>query len=177
MEAYWASKALSRKAVHDYMSTENRPFEIIQLLPSVVIGPDMLAEIPADILTGTRALALAPVLGQKIAYPLVGAPVNVLDVARAHVEALSKKVPGNKDYILSSDAPNGIEWNDVLKIGERYFAQVIENGVLKMGGSMGTTRFRLGTEETYNAFGWDMIAFEETARQLISQYIELVEKI
>lgn len=136
----------------------------------------MLASQASDILKGTRALALAPLLGQDIPSPLVGAPVHVADVARAHVDSLSPEIPGNRDYILSSDAPDGIKWDDVLEIAEREFGEAVEKGILKMGGTMGTTRFRLDTENTERVFGWEMMGFEETVRQLIEQYVELVQR-
>lgn len=175
MEAYWSSKALSRAFVHNFIANERPQFEIIQLLPSVVIGPDMLAETPEDVLTGTRALALAPLLGQVIPTPLVGVSVHVLDVAKAHVHSLSTSVPGNRDYVLSSDTPEGIQWNDVLEIGKKYFPGAIEKGILKMGGSMETTVYKLGTEEMEAAFGWRCTSFEETVKDLVELYVELVE--
>ena len=176
MEAYWSSKALSRTAVHDFIKNESPQFEVIQLLPSVVIGPDMLAETPEDVLTGTRALALAPLLGQAVPTPLVGVSVHVLDVAKAHVDSLSTSVPGNRDYILSSDTPEGIKWNDVLGIGEKYFASAIEKGILKMGGSMETTVYKIETGEMEKAFGWRCTSFLETVKELVELYVDLVEK-
>lgn len=136
----------------------------------------MLAETPEDVLTNTRAMALAPLIGQDIPNPLVGVPVHVLDVAKAHVEALLTSVPGNQDYVLSSDTPNGIVWNDALKYGQKYFPDAIEKGILKMGGSMGTTTYRIGTEEMEKAFGWKCTSFEQTMKDLIGLYVELVEK-
>ncbi|KAJ6780284.1 hypothetical protein PWT90_08472 [Aphanocladium album] len=119
MEAYWASKALARQHVHEFRSKNNPHFDIIQLLPSVVFGPDDWATNLDNFLTGTRAMIIPIVQGKDIQSPLVGAPVLVDDVARAHVDAIQRSIPGNKDYILSSDAPGGIEWNSILDIAQK----------------------------------------------------------
>ena len=136
----------------------------------------MLAETSEDVLTNTRAMALGPVLGKKAAAPLVGVSVHVLDVAKAHVDSLKKSVPGNADYVLSSDTPKGIEWNDVLKVAERHFPEAIEKGILKMGGNLETTPWSIGTEEMEKAFGWRCTSFENTVRELVGLYVDLVEK-
>ena len=176
MDAHWSSKSLSRTFAHEFLATEKPHFDIIQLLPSVVIGPDMLAETPEDVLTNTRAMALGPLLGQKAAAPLVGTSVHVLDVAKAHVDALQTSIPGNEDYVLTSDSPEGVQWNDVLKIAEKYFPEAIEKGILKMGGNLETTLWRIGTEEMEKVFGWKCTSFEKTVRDLIGLYVELVKK-
>ncbi|KAG0650642.1 Cercosporin toxin biosynthesis cluster 6 [Hyphodiscus hymeniophilus] len=113
MEAYWASKAFSRITAHNFLSEREPHFEIINLLPTVVIGPDELATSTASLLTGTRALAMAPILGHQIEFPLVGVQVHVDDVARSHIDALKTSVPEDADYIMSSDGIEGIEWDSV----------------------------------------------------------------
>jgi hypothetical protein len=80
----------------------------VKLLPTVVIGRDELV-IDRTSLSGTRALAMSIVLGNKTDSPLVGHQVHVDDVARAHVDALKESVLGNRDHILTSDACEGIE--------------------------------------------------------------------
>jgi nucleoside-diphosphate-sugar epimerase len=174
MEAYWASKALCRMAVHTYISSHpNSHFEVIQLLPSVVIGPDALATKATDVLSGTRALAMAPILGQIVEMPLVGTPVHVGDVARAHVEALHGRIAGNKDYVLSSDRPEGIEWNDGVAVAKARFTDAVGKGVLKLGGGMPTQKWRIDSSATEEAFGWKCRSYEETIGDLVGQYVEL----
>lgn len=46
---------------------------------------------------------MAPILGQHIAYALVGVVFHVDDVARVHVDALRPRVLGGEDYILASE--------------------------------------------------------------------------
>lgn len=174
MEAYWASKALSRIAVHTYLLTHpNSHFEIIQLLPSVVIGPDALATKASDVLSNIRGLAMAPILGTKIESPLVGVPVHVEDVAKAHVDALNVRIEGNRDYILNSDGPQGMEWNDGIAVAKRNFPEAVERGVLKLGGGMPTQKWSIDSSATEEAFGWKCRSFEETIKDLVGQYVQL----
>jgi len=171
MEAYWASKALSRLAAHKFRTEKNPHFEIINLLPSVVIGPDELAMKSSELLIGTRALAMAPLLGVKSEIPLVGQQVHVDDVARAHVDALDTRVPGNADYILSSDGADGIEWDDA----NGMFKGEGGKGKLKLDGSLPTTKWRIDSSTTERAFGWKCQSFKETMSDLVGQYLGLLE--
>jgi nucleoside-diphosphate-sugar epimerase len=170
MEAYWASKAFSRILAHKYLAEKTPHFQIINLLPSVVIGPDELATKTSDLLTGTRALAMAPILGQKIESPLVGQQIHVNDVARGHVDALDSRVPGNADYILSSDV---IEWDDV----KMMFKGSVGEGELKLplDGSLPTLKWRIDSSTTEKAFGWKCLSFEMTMRDLVAQYLGFLE--
>lgn len=169
MEAYWSSKALSRLLTHSFLTSNPKShFEIVNLLPTVVIGPDELATSTSELLTAMRVLAMGPLLGQKIESPMVGVQVHVDDVARAHVDALNSRVPGNRDYVLSSDGIDGIVWDDVKVMfkGE---------GKLKLDGSMPTIKWRLDVSSTEKAFGWKCKSFEETMRGLVGQYLELLQ--
>ena len=142
----------------------------------MVIGRDELATNRASLLTGTRAFAMSIVLGQKTEKPLVGQAVHVDDVARAHVDALKSSIPGNRDYILTSDSPEGIEWNDAKTVVEKHFPEAVAEGILSMEGGTPTRKWRIDAEPTEMAFGWKCQSFEETMRSLVGQYLELVER-
>jgi nucleoside-diphosphate-sugar epimerase len=175
MEAYWASKALSRLAAHKFLTEKNPHFEIINLLPSVVIGPDELATKSSELLTGTRVLAMAPLLGVKSEIPLVGQQIHVDDVARALVDALDTRVPGNADYILTSDGADGIEWDSAKWM--KFFKNGVSGseGKLKLDGSLPTTKWRIDSSTTVRAFGWKCRSFKETMSDLVGQYLTLLE--
>jgi len=108
--------------------------------------------------------------------PLVGAPVHVGDVARAHVEALDERIEGNRDYVLSSDGPEGIEWDDGIAVAAKIFPDAVGKGLLKLGGGMPTQKWRVDSRATEEAFGWKCRSFEETIGGLVGQYVELAEK-
>jgi nucleoside-diphosphate-sugar epimerase len=173
MEAYWASKGLARKHVHEFLSQKKPHFDIIQLLPSVVLGPDDWAKDLETFFAGTRAMILPIIQGKVMDVALVGAPVFVDDVALAHVDAIKSSIPGNKDYILSSDTPDGIEWNSILDIARQHFPHEVESGLLQCTGSLPTRRWKLDASDTEKAFGWKFTSFEDTMRKQLQQYITL----
>lgn len=176
MEAYWASKALARKHVHEFLSQKKPRFDIIQLLPSVVMGPDDWATDLETFFAGTRAMIMPIVQGRVMEAPLVGVSVFVDDVALAHVDAIKPSVVGNEDYILSSDTPDGIEWNSILDMAQRYFPQEVESGLLQCVGSLPTRRWKLDATETEKAFGWKFTSFDDMMRKQLQQYISLAKE-
>lgn len=179
MDAYWASKALARIATRDF-ATKKPHFDYVNLLPSVVIGPDERISANGhvnELLSGARAAVLSPALKSDLnsPFPYVGVPVHVADVARAHVDAVNANlIPGNTEYILSSDTPEGVEWDrEVRKVAEKYFAAEVATGMLPLEGSLQTIKWRIDAKSTEEAFGWKFTSFEETVRQLIGQYVQL----
>lgn len=170
MEAYFASKTLSRIATTEFMEREKPNFEFVNLLPALVFGPDELATNVQELMVSSRGMALGLLMDIKMPV-MIGASVHVDDVARAHVDALKASVPGNKEYILSSDAPEGFVWDDAKKFVKESFPGVAESGALKLEGSMETRPWRLDTTETEAAFGWKHIPFEDTIKELVAQYL------
>ncbi|KAE9372728.1 putative 3-beta hydroxysteroid dehydrogenase/isomerase [Stipitochalara longipes BDJ] len=174
MEAYFASKTLSRTATKEFMEREKPSFEFVNLLPTLVFGPDELATKSQDLMTNSCGVVLGSLMDAQIPE-MIGAGVHVDDVARAHIDGLKQSVPGNKDYILSSDAPEGICWEDAKEVVKRNFSEAVEKGVLKLKGSMPTRPWRLETRDTEDAFGWKHISLEETVKALVGQYLGFVE--
>jgi nucleoside-diphosphate-sugar epimerase len=173
MEAYFASKTLSRIATRKFMEEEKPEFEFVNLLPTVVFGPDELAESAAELMTSGNFLALSPLLDVNIPQ-MVRATVHVDDVARAHIDSLKPKLQGNKDYILSSDAPDGIDWEDAQNYIRESFPQAVQNGTLKLGGSLRARIWRLDTRETEEEFGWKFVSFKDPLKELVGQYLKFV---
>ncbi|CAG8007129.1 unnamed protein product [Penicillium salamii] len=182
MQAYWASKALARNATKTFVQDKNPQFDFVGLLPSVVIGPDHRLDFDSSatedsLLQGARASVLACALtsAHNSSFPYVGTPVHVADVARAHVDAIdAERVPGNSEFILSSDTPDGVVWNrDVQEICKKNFLGEVSSGLLPLEGSLTTVKWRLDVKETEEAFGWQFTSFKLTMRDLISQYLRL----
>ncbi|KAH7024507.1 uncharacterized protein B0I36DRAFT_387065 [Microdochium trichocladiopsis] len=186
MEAYWASKALARIATRDFVNTKKPHFDYINLLPSVVIGPDTRIPSdgtakPGDLTAEARGSVLASALDASLnsPFPFVGVPVHVRDVARAHVDAAvpaegQTEIAGNAEYILSSDAPEGVVWDrDTPAIARKYFPEEVANGTLPLEGSLTAIKWRLDTSKTEEAFGWKMTTFEQTMKEMLLQYIDL----
>jgi nucleoside-diphosphate-sugar epimerase len=174
MEAYFVSKTLSRIAIKEFMEKEKPSFEFVNLLPTVVFGPDEQATNVQELMTNTRGMVLGALIDVKMPG-MIGAMVHVDDVAKAHLSGLESSVPGNRDYILSSDVPEGICWEDAEDVVKRNFPEAVEKGILKLEGSMALRPWRLDTKETEEAFGWKPISFRETVKELVEQYLGFIE--
>jgi len=174
MEAYFASKTLSRIATKEFMKEKKPSFEFVNVLPTMVFGPDELATNVQELMTDSRGMVLSALMDVKMPE-MIGATVHVDDVARAHIDGLKSSVPGNRDYILSSNVPEGICWEDAEKAVKRNFPEAVEKGILKLEGSMALKPWRLDTRETEEAFGWKPISFEETTKDLVEQYLRVFE--
>jgi nucleoside-diphosphate-sugar epimerase len=176
MEAYWASKAFARLSTQKFIADNKPQFDIVNLLPSVVLGPEDLATGTSTLLVGTRAMLLPVLQGSKLEMPLVGTPVHVDDVARAHVDAIKSSIPGNADYVLSSDGEEGIEWDSMTDIARKYFPEEVKSGLLPLGGTLPTRKWRLDVSNTDRVFGWKCRSFDETMRDLIGQYVGFLKE-
>jgi nucleoside-diphosphate-sugar epimerase len=179
MDAYWSSKTLARIAVSKFVETENPHFETIQLFPGAIGGADDRATSTADLFDNTPlfSLRMSPVLGERhpAAASMVSCPVDVCDVAKAHVDAINPTVPGNVNYILSSNSPEGVEWDSMIDIARKYWPDRCGSKELPLGGTLPTLRWRVDALETERAFGWRFLIFEESTKAMIDQYLALVD--
>lgn len=177
MEAYWTSKALARIAAHEFMKTHKPHFDLVQILPGVINGADDRATSILDLKENTPLweLKLSPILGAKQPYPMVGVPIDVSDVARAHVDAVSDSVLGNKDYLLATGYSEGVVWDSMIDVVQRVFPDECRNGRLPLGGTLPTTKWAVDCGETETAFGWKFRSFEDTIERSIGQYISLLD--
>jgi nucleoside-diphosphate-sugar epimerase len=175
MEAYFASKTLSRMATKEFMEKEKPSFEFVNLLPTMVFGPDDQATNVEELMVSSRGMVLRALMDVKMPE-MVGATIHVDDVARAHVDGLKSSVPGNRDYLLSSDVPQGVSWKEAENAVRKNFPEAVEKGILKLEGSMKLRPWRLDARETEAAFGWEPISFEKTVQELVEQYLRLLEE-
>lgn len=178
MDAYWSSKGLARAAVKDFVETHKPHFETIQILPGVIIGADDRAASTADLRNNTPqwALRLSPLLGEKQSEPMVSIPVDVVDVARAHVDAMKPSIAGNTDYVLCVESSESIVWDDMIEMAKEHFPERAGSKEMPLGGTLPTTKFGVDSKETERAFGWEFNTFENTMKSMIGQYLDLLDE-
>jgi nucleoside-diphosphate-sugar epimerase len=175
LEAYWTSKALARAAVKDFIKHQKPHFETIQLLPGVIIGRDERAASVADLRRDTPqwALRMAPILGGNQSDGMASVPVDVEDVATAHVDAIKDTVPGNTDYTLSTGPTADIVWDVMIEVAKKYFPEKVGSKEMPLGGTLPTMKWLVDMTDTEEAYGWKFRPFEETLKDMIGQYLEL----
>lgn len=92
--AYAVSKILAFNTTLDFIEKERPRFEVINVMPSFVIGKNDLATNPKAVNSSSNALALNALLGVQNPAGTVGISVHVDDVAKVHVSALDPKING-----------------------------------------------------------------------------------
>ncbi|KAF2015550.1 putative 3-beta hydroxysteroid dehydrogenase/isomerase [Aaosphaeria arxii CBS 175.79] len=177
LEAYWNSKAFSRIAISEFLEKYKPHFDVLQLMPGAVVGVDDRAQSIEDLVKSYPdwSLRMSPVLGTKQTFPLSDVPVDVADVARAHVDAINPSVPGNTDYILCTGSPDGLKWDDSIEVAKRHYPDRVGSKELPLGGTLPTSRWAADYQETERAFGWKFTTFEDSMKDMIGQYLELID--
>lgn len=98
MDAYGRSKVLAERAAWDFIAEEGGEMELVTMLPVAVMGPVMGHEI-----SGSNHLIQRILSGGMPAFPDVWIPiVDVRDVARAHILAMTTPDAGGQRFLLAS---------------------------------------------------------------------------
>ncbi|KAH6628995.1 hypothetical protein C7974DRAFT_471887 [Boeremia exigua] len=173
LQAYAAAKSHAL-AISEQFVADNKPqFEVVNIMPSMIIGRNELNTTKEEVVAGTNAVVLGPLLGHQAEMPLIGVSVHVNDVARAHIDALSPKVPGNKRLLLSSGGLKGTNWEDAKEITQRLYSKQVSEGLFPLNGNTPTRPIQLDASETDEVLGWKLQSFEEQVKSVIDHYVEL----
>jgi len=175
-ETYWVSKALTCAAMKDFVEQQKPHFETVQLLPGVIIGRDERATTVAELHRDMPqcSLRMAPILGETQRNAMASAPVDVEDVARAHIDAIKDSVPGNTDYVLTTGPTAEIVWDDMFGFANKYFTEKVGRKGMPLNGTLPTMKWLVDTTETEKAYDWQFKIFERTMKKMIGQYIKLL---
>jgi len=173
-EAYAASKAIALNKTEEFIQTEKPSFDVINVMPSYVIGKNELVTDAKNITVGTNGAAFGPVLGvdAKLARP--GTTVHLDDVARVHVLALDPKIPGNQSFFLNSEGLKGTIWEDAIDIVASNFPEAVKKGVLPNNGKAPTKSTKIDARRTEEVFGFKFKSYEEQVLSVTRHYLELI---
>ncbi|MFT3889723.1 MAG: aldehyde reductase [Arachnia sp.] len=107
VDAYGKSKTLAERAAWEFMADSGTPMELVTLLPVAVMGPVMGPDI-----SGANHVVQAMLRGDMPAVPHVFLPiVDVRDVARAHVLAMTAPEAAGQRFLISNGP--AIELKDI----------------------------------------------------------------
>ncbi|RDW73281.1 NAD(P)-binding protein-8 [Coleophoma cylindrospora] len=174
-EAYAASKVHSLIGTKDFIATKKPKWDVINIMPSFVIGDNELVADPKLITDGTNGAAFAQVLGSDSGWgPTPGSSVHVADVARLHVEALNPQIEGGQNFLAVSGGEHGTVWSDALDIVNRNFPKAVAKGVLPNNGTSITKRIKVDASRTEKVFGFKFLSYEEQVKSVTKQYLELL---
>lgn len=179
-EAYAASKATAFNESEAWIKREKPEFDVVNICPSFVMGREGLNATAQSLTShGTNRLILGQALGAQLPGPIGNASVHVDDVAQAHVAALDVKVPGNSKFILNSDATpdsHDTDFSSVTKYVARLFPDAVAKGVLPNNGGLESFSVRIDAKKTEETFGFKHKNFEQQVKDVIEQYLEIVQK-
>jgi nucleoside-diphosphate-sugar epimerase len=174
-EAYAASKVRALVATKDFVAEKKPEWDVINIMPSFVVGDNEMITDPKLIADGTVAAAFAQVLGNDSGWGAVpSTSVHVADVARLHVEALNPKIEGNQSFLAVSEGERGTRWEEAIEIVNRNFPEAVKSGIFPNNGKASTKRTKLDASRTEKVFGFKFQSYEEQVKSVAKQYLELV---
>ncbi|KAF4625254.1 hypothetical protein G7Y89_g12914 [Cudoniella acicularis] len=173
-EAYSASKVRALDATKRFVKEKKPEWDIINIMPSFVVGDNEIITDPKKISDGTVSAAFAQVLGGDSGWGAVpSTSVHVADVARLHVEALDPKIEGGQNFLAVSEGERGTRWEDAIEIVNRNFPEAVKKGALPNNGTAATKRTRVDASRTEEVFGFKFQSYEEQVKSVTKQYLEL----
>ncbi|KAH7360239.1 hypothetical protein BKA65DRAFT_576853 [Rhexocercosporidium sp. MPI-PUGE-AT-0058] len=174
-EAYAASKVRALLATNEFVREKKPEWDVINIMPSFVVGDNEMITDPTLIADGTVAAAMAQVLGGDSGWGAVpSTSVHVADVARLHVEALDPRIEGDQSFLAVSEGERGTRWEEALEIVQRNFPEAVRKGVLLNNGKAATKRTRVDSRRTEEVFGWKFQSYEEQVKSVVRQYLSLI---
>lgn len=102
-DMYRASKSLAEKAAWEYVASAKTSFDIATVNPAVIFGPPKQQVRSADQLNTSTAMFYNLLIGKQQSLGAAGNFVDVRDVAKTHLLALTKENAGGNRFISNSD--------------------------------------------------------------------------
>jgi len=170
--AYGAAKSNAYAATQDFMKTQSPRFDLISILPAVILGPSPLITTPKGYHTGTNRYIMNLLTGAKVEQPNLGATVHVDDCALIHVKALDPKVEGNQDF--NAVTKEHVVYNDAIGIAKKAFPEAFEKGKLRDDGDLPQRWLSFDTEKTESVLGVKWRGFEDQVKGIVGHYLELL---
>jgi nucleoside-diphosphate-sugar epimerase len=101
VDAYGKSKTLAERAAWDFVRSEGGPLELTTMLPVAVMGPILGREV-----SGANHIIQRMLDGKMPAVPRLYIPiVDVRDVAKAHVLAMTTPAAAGERFLISNGPP------------------------------------------------------------------------
>lgn len=161
---YHASKLASYTATLDFVAANKPSFSVVTLHPVFVFGHNLL-QTKAEELSGTNGMLFGSLYQEKPMFaPYRG--VHVLDVAEAHIKALTLADKPVASYLLSA---KDRAWEEVLE----YVKKEYPSAGVKAEPTSGD-RWNVDTTRAKNDLGFDTWReMEVQVKDVIEQQLQL----
>ena len=171
-QAYMDSKVRALAATYDFIDNNKPSFDLINIMPSFIIGKNELTSLPT-FLKGTNRVVFGQVLGADSPGPLPGATVYLNDVAKVHVLALDPKIAGNQDFPVSSGGIEGVRLEDAKDVVARKFPAEVKAGIPPNSATQPTLKIRIDSSKTEQIFGFKLANLETQVEDVARHYVSL----
>lgn len=168
--AYIASKQFAYNATRKFIADFKPSFNVINVMPSFVIGPNGFATSRKHYLAGSNEVALAPLVGTVMPNNMTGCGCHVDDVATVHVAALESSVTGNRNFGVDVSV-NGVEWNkgkDIIRLKAPEIANAFS-----MDGSVTSFSVGFDASRTQTQLGMKFKSFDEMIVDVARAYVAI----
>jgi len=174
-EAYAASKVRALVATKEFVEQKKPEWDVINIMPSFVVGDNEIITDPKLISDGTVSAAFAQVLGGDSGWGNVpSTSIHVADIARLHVDALNPKIEGNQSFLAVSEGERGTRWEEAIDIVNRNYPEAVKKGILPNNGKAATKRTKVDSSRTEKVFGFQFKSYEEQVKSVVEQYLTLL---
>jgi len=175
LEAYAASKAHCLNIIKKFVQQKQPHWDIINIIPGLVIGDNQMIENPKLICDGTVAAALAQILGGDSGWGSVpSTSVHVDDVAWLHIQSLNSNIQGNQSFLAISGGEKGTTWEEAIQIVNRHFPEAVKKGILPNNGTATTKKVKIDSSRTEKVFGFKFKSYEEQVCSVVDKYLQLL---
>ncbi|CEJ82422.1 hypothetical protein VHEMI02486 [[Torrubiella] hemipterigena] len=176
MVAYTSSKALSHQATNTFIADNKPAFDVINILPTFVIGRDETVTDAKNIGKGTNGLLMRPLLGLVEEYPQHNATVHVDDVARMHLAALDPKIAGGQDFLAAGPDFGVTNWAESLELIKKRYPKAHADGLFNSNAiaKPAPTITKVDSGKASSELGIKFKTSEEQVISVVEHYLELV---
>ncbi|KUI56821.1 NADPH-dependent aldehyde reductase ARI1 [Cytospora mali] len=177
----WMEKAVAEGSVS---------FDMINLAPAYIYGPNPLATSVADLMLTSNSLLLPIIMGTgKVSSEEVEprrptlcgglALDDFLEIVHKSLDLDKVKTPGSgpSKHISTYVQSTKFKWNDVYPIIARKWPREVEKGILAAEGDFPTKpNISFAVGDTERTFGMKLRGLEEILDVLVPYYIEMLKK-
>lgn len=168
---YSASKKLALNATRRFIAEKKPYFDIVNIMPSFVLGPNHFATSRKDYMAGSNSMAMSPLLGREVPGGCPGFVCHVDDVAAVHVAALRPEVVGHRNFGVNYDGVNGVEWNDAIEIVKKKMPEAVGPDGFPLGGSCASAKVPFDASKTERELGITFKDFDTMVVDLAKAYL------
>lgn len=160
-------------ATSDFVNSNSPGFDVINILPGVVLGSSELVTKRSQFKTSTNRFVIQAARGIDRGFAMVGCTAHVKDVAALHVRSLDASITGGKNFMLCQDN----RWSEVQDIVRKQFPKAMEAGVFPCGGVHETKTTKYDDSETDRVFGDDWISFQDQVVDVLQSYLDATDDL